>query len=164
MPVELVLFVLRLAFVFALYFFILLVTRVMSRELTARAGESDAPIPTATGAGAGFGAASATPGEAYLLTIDGAESGLLVGTTFVLAPGVGAGRNEANRVHLPDVYTSGDHARFRYERGRWLLEDLGSMNGSYVNGQRVSGTVPLGDGDTVQLGRVVTQFLLRPPQ
>ncbi len=163
MPVELVLFVLRLAFVFALYFFILLVTRVMSRELTVRAGGGDL-TPAPTSASTGFGPAAATPGEAYLLTVDGAESGLLVGTTFALAPGVGVGRNAANLVHLPDLYTSGDHARFRYERGRWLLEDLGSMNGSYVNGQRVSGTASLGDGDTVQLGRVVTQFLLRTPQ
>jgi pSer/pThr/pTyr-binding forkhead associated (FHA) protein len=37
------------------------------------------------------------------------------------------------------------------------------MNGSYINGQRVRGSQPLADGDTVQLGRVVLQFALRPP-
>lgn len=161
MPVELVLFVLRLAFVFVLYFFILLVTRVMSRELTVRAG-ADTPQPGA----AGFGptASAGTPGQGYLVIVDGAETGLLVGTLFAVVPDASVGRNPANAIHLPDVFTSGEHARFRFERGRWLLEDLGSMNGSYVNTQRVSGTVPLGDGDTVQLGRVVTQFLLHAPQ
>ncbi|MBA3436344.1 MAG: FHA domain-containing protein, partial [Chloroflexi bacterium] len=40
-------------------------------------------------------------------------------------------------------------------RGRaWYLEDRGSTNGTYVNGQRVAGVVPLGYGDELQFGQV----------
>ena len=40
-------------------------------------------------------------------------------------------------------------------RGRdWYVEDLGSTNGTYVNGNRVDGVAPLGYGDELQIGQV----------
>jgi pSer/pThr/pTyr-binding forkhead associated (FHA) protein len=40
-------------------------------------------------------------------------------------------------------------------RGRsWYLEDLGSTNGSYINGHRVDGVAPMGFGDELQIGQV----------
>jgi len=165
MSVELVLFVLRLVFIFALYFFIVLVARVLSRELTVRV--PDRNIAGATGAPADvFGALASPavmPGQAYLVMVDGAGTGIYVGTVFPLSPGTLVGRAPTVDVQLSDLYTSSEHARFLYDRDRWTMEDLKSMNGSYVNGQRIAGIAPLGDGDTVQLGRIVMQFLLRPP-
>lgn len=155
MSVEYVLFVLRIVFVFALYFFIVMIARVLSREI-AVSGESPG------GARAG-GRGGVLPGYAYLVIVDGADSGILPGTAIRIGSGALVGRAPGCDVQLADAYTSSEHARFREERGQWLIEDQRSMNGSYVNGQRVNGTHPLADGDTVQLGRIVVQFMRREP-
>lgn len=44
------------------------------------------------------------------------------------------------------------HAELRYEEGGWLVVDLGSRNGTYLNGQRVQGRSPLAAGDEIHLG------------
>jgi hypothetical protein len=156
--VEYVLFVLRVIFIFALYFFIVLIARVLSREIAA---PGDAAVATPDPRPMGRGAV--TPGVAFIVVVDSANTGLPPGTAIRIHSGVLIGRAPGCDVQLPDPYTSSEHARLREERGRWIVEDLQSMNGSYVNGQRVSGTQPLADGDTVQLGRVVLQFVLREP-
>lgn len=158
MSVEYVLFVLRVVFIFALYFFIIMVMRVLSRELTTPVDpgiQASSPVrPQARGA--------VTPGVAYLVIVDGAESGILRGATLDVRSGNVVGRAGVD-IPLADAYTSSEHARFRQVGDRWMLDDLESMNGSYVNGQRVRGSQTLADGDTVQLGRIVLQFVLRPP-
>ena len=159
MSIEYILFVLRVVFIFALYFFIIMIARVLSREVAASsraATPEDSPI-RARGRGA------AIPGVAYLTVVDGADSGVLRGTALPVQPGTTIGRASGADIQLADAYTSSEHARLRQVGDRWMLDDLESMNGSYVNGQRVRGTHQLADGDTVQLGRIVLQFVLRPP-
>jgi hypothetical protein len=156
--VEYVLFVLRIVFIFALYFFIIMIARVLSREIAAPA-ETTAAAGEQRAAGRG----AVMPGYAFVVVVDGADTGLAPGTSIRIASGMLIGRAPGCDVQLPDAYTSSEHARMREERGHWVLEDLRSMNGSYVNGQRINGTRQLADGDTVQLGRVVLQFVLRAP-
>lgn len=159
MSVEYILFVLRVVFIFVLYFFIIMIARVLSREITTpadtRAAASAVVAPGRRGA--------VMPGRAYLVMVDGAESGILRGTSLPVTSGTLVGRAASADVQIADAYTSSEHARFRSAADRWVLDDLESMNGSYVNGQRIRGSQPLADGDTVQLGRVVLQFVLRPP-
>jgi pSer/pThr/pTyr-binding forkhead associated (FHA) protein len=157
--VEYILFVLRVVFIFALYFFIIMVVRVLSREL-ATPVEAGTQVSTP---GRPQARGPVTPGLAYLIVVDGAESGILRGTTLNVRSGNVVGRAAGTDISFADAYTSSEHARFRQVRERWMLDDLESMNGSYINGQRVRGSQPLADGDTVQLGRVVLQFALRPP-
>ena len=159
MSVEYILFVLRVVFIFALYFFIIMVVRVLSRELTT-------PVDAGAQQGAParpHGRGPVTPGVAYLVVIDGADSGILRGAALTVHSGVVIGRATGADIVLADAYTSSEHVRLRQVGDRWMLDDLGSMNGSYINGQRIRGSQPLADGDTVQLGRVVLQFVLRPP-
>jgi pSer/pThr/pTyr-binding forkhead associated (FHA) protein len=159
LSVEYILFVLRVVFIFVLYFFIIMVTRVLSREITTpveRSAASSAVVPPGR-------RGAATPGRAYLVMVDGAESGILRGAALPVTSGTLVGRAAGTDLQIADAYTSSEHARFRSAGDRWLLDDLESMNGSYVNGQRIRGSQPLADGDTVQLGRVVLQFMLRPP-
>jgi hypothetical protein len=56
---------------------------------------------------------------------------------------------------IPDPGVSRRHARLLPDKGTVILEDLGSSNGTYVNGQRISGPVELGTGDEVQIGATV---------
>lgn len=159
MSVEYILFVLRIVFIFALYFFIIMIARVLSRELVPTTETSGDVARPARALERG----AIVPGLAHLLVVDGAESGRLRGATLDVHTGVVVGRGATADIQLTDAYTSSEHARFRDDRGHWLLDDLESMNGSYINGQRIHGSQQLADGDTVQLGRVVLQFLLRPP-
>jgi FHA domain len=56
---------------------------------------------------------------------------------------------------IPDPGVSRRHARVLTHNGGVIVEDLGSSNGTYVNGHRISGPVELGTGDEVQLGDTV---------
>lgn len=62
------------------------------------------------------------------------------------------GRLPDNALCLEDAGCSGRHAIIRRQEGRWLLEDLGSTNGTWVNGQRIEQPHVLKEGDRIQMG------------
>jgi len=64
----------------------------------------------------------------------------------------------ALRIDLPDSWISGDHARLRRDNGGWLVQDLGSKNGTVHNGTRVAGARALADGDLIELGGNIMVF------
>jgi pSer/pThr/pTyr-binding forkhead associated (FHA) protein len=55
------------------------------------------------------------------------------------------------------------HARIRLDDDAATLEDLGSKNGTYVKGRRVSAPARLADGDQIRLGSVVITFRIPAP-
>ena len=61
------------------------------------------------------------------------------------------GRSSDCTVNIPVRWVSRLHALIRYRTGQFILEDAGSKNGVFVNGQRVVKTHSLGDGDIIQL-------------
>ena len=63
------------------------------------------------------------------------------------------GRGPASDVRLPDAYCSGQHAKFFERNGDLFVEDVGSRNGIFVNGERVLLDQKLADGDEVRMGR-----------
>jgi len=65
------------------------------------------------------------------------------------------GRDVSNDVVINDAEVSRHHARLTRQVGGYMLEDLSSTNGTFVNGQRLIGPRPLGRGDTVGLGETV---------
>lgn len=65
---------------------------------------------------------------------------------------VSIGRASDCSIPIKDRYLSRKHAEFVAVGGTWLLKDLGSANGTYVNGTRVSDDVPLKPGDRIRLG------------
>lgn len=56
---------------------------------------------------------------------------------------------------VADDYASGEHARCRTYEGDWYIEDLGSTNGTLVNGVKIRGPYRLEKGDRVMIGRTV---------
>jgi pSer/pThr/pTyr-binding forkhead associated (FHA) protein len=87
-------------------------------------------------------------------------SGPSTGARFELgAETLSAGRSVSSDVFLDDITVSRNHARFvRTESGRVAVQDVGSLNGTYVNGVRVEEKL-LSSGDEVQIGKFKLIFL-----
>ncbi|NQT17717.1 MAG: FHA domain-containing protein [Planctomycetes bacterium] len=71
---------------------------------------------------------------------------------------VGVGRDSSNGVQLHDTEVSRQHAEVRRADGACTVFDLGSSNGTFVNGTRVDGAQPLASGDQVQVGGTLMLF------
>jgi len=56
---------------------------------------------------------------------------------------------------IDDEFASSYHARFQVARGRWYVEDLGSTNGTWLNGRRIRAAQWLKRGDKIQIGHTV---------
>lgn len=83
---------------------------------------------------------------------------------IALAPGDNiVGRAPDAAVWIDATGVSRHHARIRLEGEIAILEDLGSKNGTYVRGRRVSAPAQLADGDQIRLGPVVITFRIPPP-
>ena len=65
------------------------------------------------------------------------------------------GRDANNGVPINDAEVSRKHSRLTFQGGKYVLEDLGSTNGTFVNGQRLAGPVVLKAGDVVSLGEQI---------
>ena len=82
--------------------------------------------------------------------------GPFVGQVFSLGSDPSSlGREQGSRVWLPDSGVSRQHARVDPAAGGYLITDLGSANGTFVNGERVVAPRLLADGDLLQLGGAV---------
>ncbi len=66
-------------------------------------------------------------------------------------PEINIGRSTDCQVHIPVRWISRIHAILRRQEGEWRIEDAGSKNGLFLNGQRVMKATGLTDGDVVQL-------------
>ena len=84
------------------------------------------------------------------------RSGPTPGVTFPLeGEQLTIGRDSTNGVAINDAEISRKHARLMFQGGKYVLEDLGSTNGTFVNGQRLAGPVVLKPGDVVSLGEQI---------
>ena len=90
------------------------------------------------------------------------ETGECLPGTLDLFPGqpVTLGRSRDNTVVVRDELASRLHAKVYFEEGRWHLRDFG-LNGTKVDGDRVSGAVELDDGDEIRIGEVTLRFVTR---
>jgi hypothetical protein len=78
------------------------------------------------------------------------------------APSIVLGRSSEADIHIEDTGVSRRHLEIRTANGVTSAVDLGSTNGSYVNGQKVSGSTELTDGSTITMGRTKIIFRLLP--
>jgi len=92
--------------------------------------------------------------DAVLVHADGRREPLPAG-------GATIGRSHACEIVIDDPGVSRRHAAIARGRDGWVLDDLGSTNGSSVNGAPVDGSRALADGDEIELGSATLRFELR---
>ena len=105
--------------------------------------------------------ASLQPGTALLRVDHGPNAG----SRFLLdADLTTVGRHPSSDIFLDDVTVSRKHAQFRREDGGFVVRDVGSLNGTYVNRERID-VAPVHTGDEVQIGkfRLVVHLPLTHP-
>ncbi|TWT92777.1 EAL domain-containing protein [Stieleria varia] len=73
------------------------------------------------------------------------------------------GRKSGNALRLQYRTVSGNHARLSVREGRLYLQDLGSTNGTYVNGKRVTEEVPVGEEDLIHFAEAPFRVLRQSP-
>jgi len=157
---ELTLTVLRLGFLVLLWTFVLTVAGVMRSDLFGpRVTRSRAPKSagrTAPTPSKPTKPKSGRKGNARALIV---LEGSLAGTSVTLgAAPITIGRSADCTVVIDDDYASNHHARISPHETGWIIEDLGSTNGTYVQRTRVTGamTVPL--GTPIRIGKTVMEL------
>ncbi len=143
LPFEWFVLILRIAFIFLLYFFIFQVMRVISRELRTAADSSTATLPT----------------SGSLLVDDPADSQLHRGDTYDLEPVTIIGRGRRATIRIESSFVSNEHTQIAWDHGSWWATDLHSTNGTFVNSSRIHEPTRLAIGDRVQIGGVVLRLV-----
>ena len=182
---ELTLLVLQLGFLLLLWVFIFAIVyslrsdlfgqrvRKLQPDAAAAAPAPAAAFPVAAGAAASAAPTAAVSHPAAPASGPGGEtastenatrlvitSGQKAGAEFPLGRDeITIGRSSDSAIIIRDDYTSTHHARLMLWNGRWMLQDLDSTNGTFLNGSRVTVPTPIPLGATVKVG--ATTFELR---
>ncbi|MGH2627828.1 MAG: FHA domain-containing protein [Anaerolineales bacterium] len=148
MSSDLELLSLRLAMITVIFLFVLGVAFMMRSGVGVRAVS---PLRTPPRAPAPVGS--------RLVVLVPARTGLNPGDEFSVAGEMTLGRDAGNGIVLADPSVSGRHASLVRSRDGWRVTDLGSTNGTLVNGRSIDGRgAPLSGGEQVALGSVVLRF------
>ncbi len=135
----------RLLFVGGIYAFLFLVLRSTARDLSWVARVSSGVVEST--------------GNAALVVVDGSGSSLAPGTVFPLVADTLIGREAGLQVALDDPRVSARHAELNFRHDQWWLRDLGSSNGTLLNGQPVHSVVAVRSGDVLQCAAVRLRFV-----
>lgn len=176
---ELAIAALRFGLLLALWILIVSIVTSQGRDLvvgrrnkTRRPAAQGAPAPAAAAVGTDSGSAAADPNSGGHTVHSGPPSPApRLARTLVIEKGPLAGREidlqgqallmgraqDADLV-LVDDYASGRHARLFPQGTRWFLEDLGSTNGTFVDGNQVSRALPVSPGDSIRIGKTVMEI------
>jgi len=150
---ESVLTILKYCFLALVYLFLLRVVQIVVREMR---------TPKTAGGGDGQAAASAPPPRRRgpTLRLRMLEPPSREGETIPLGDEITVGRGGGCGIVLADdQFVSTVHARVFRRGDEVFVEDLGSRNGTFVNGHPVDGTTRLRRGDRVQFGQTVAELL-----
>jgi hypothetical protein len=163
---ELALTLLRFGFLAALWLGVLAIVLVLRRDL--RAPREARPQPARPAPGLPVpsappvppqpkprGAARGSGAPRRLAVVEGE----LAGTVIPLGSSpITVGRANDSTLVLKDDYASSRHARFFPSDGQWIVEDLGSTNGTWIDRTRITGPTVLRVGAKVRVGRTTLQL------
>jgi hypothetical protein len=156
---EQLLTILKLCLLVLLYLFFLRVLRAVWAEVKA-------PRPAVVAGGAPAGRvqpakvkekkAKRPRGTATQLTVVNPPAQR--GRSFPLGQELSVGRAAGCVITLDDTFVSQLHARVFQQDGQTFVEDLGSTNGTYLNGSKVSGPMVMSRGDQLRVGDTVMEL------
>jgi pSer/pThr/pTyr-binding forkhead associated (FHA) protein len=147
--VDEALLVLKIGFIVVLYLFIWRIVRSASRDF--RAGPAQESMIIGPGEAASLGLAPSKRARLVVLKSPALDAGEEVPVDTLP---VAIGRGGQNEVPLEgDEFASAKHARFESKRDGLWVEDIGSTNGTFVNGARVTTPRRLAKGDVVRVGQ-----------
>jgi pSer/pThr/pTyr-binding forkhead associated (FHA) protein len=154
MTSALALQLMRFGFLALLWLFVFAAIRVVRTDLRTSGQPRIATPPARKGR-----ARSAPPaprrGPSQLVVTEGGLKGTRIGLTG--AP-VLIGRADDSTLVLTDDYASTRHARITLSDGMWIVEDLGSTNGTYLGQRKLEGPVPLEIGVPLRIGKTVLEL------
>jgi FHA domain len=134
-PFLLTVWFVRLLFLALLYLFLLRIARALAGDLRAAAREPTTEL-----------------GRLVVVASPGGEPP--EGTSLALDAIATIGRDVNNAIVVEDQFVSTEHAILTFRGRAWYVEDLGSTNGTFVNGAPVTEVTALGYGDVIQVGQV----------
>jgi len=140
---------LKFAFLILLFLFVVWVVRSSSRDL---AGADQAEFDPLLDHGEGGNAPIDLKRGVRPRLVVVAASQYETGSSFDLLGGLLLGRDKPAEVIVEDVFASARHARITPRGPYNFLEDLGSTNGTYLNGSRVESSERLRPGDKITIG------------
>jgi hypothetical protein len=161
---ELTLTLLRLGFLALLWLLVLSVVAVLRRDLfgtrvTRRAPAPTGPVGPVNPVAEPPRGRPANNAQSALPRTLVVTEGSLKGTIIALSQApILIGRAPECTLVLEDDYASGRHARLSLQQGTWMVEDLGSTNGTFLGRNRVQDPVPLAPGAPVRIGRTVLEL------
>jgi pSer/pThr/pTyr-binding forkhead associated (FHA) protein len=159
---ELTLTLIRVAFLAVLWLFVIAAIGVVRTDLSGSAGtRSRAARPQPQAPRTARAAKPVKPqrarrGQPHVLVV---TAGSLKGTTINLnEQQITLGRANDATLVLNDDYASSRHARIFPQDGQWIVEDLGSTNGTYLDRQKVTRPTPVPAGVPIRIGKTVLEL------
>lgn len=149
---DLVLLILKYVFLAILWIFVARAVRAVMIEL--RPAKAQAPASASAPSQPPPRRTSKPPGKVVVI-----EGTSLKGKTFPLTGELTIGRSDQCKVRVEgDTYVSSVHARIFQRDGSYMVEDLGSTNGTYLNRRRITAPAELQRGDRVKVGKTVLEM------
>lgn len=149
--------IMRFGFLALLWLFVFAAVRVIRGDLRT-SGQARVATPPARRRGSRSappprGGGGRNPSQ--LVVTEGGLQGTRIGLTG--AP-VLIGRANDSTLVLTDDYASTRHARISLQDGMWVVEDLGSTNGTYLGSRKLDGPVPMEIGVPLRIGKTVLEL------
>jgi hypothetical protein len=154
---EVVLAVARFGFLALLWVFVFAVVGVVRRDLFGTRQSRLVAAPRGVPLSPPARPAKVKRGKALRTLI--VTEGALAGTRITLGDAaITIGRADDSTLVLNDDYASTRHARLMPRTGQWLVEDVGSTNGTYLDRAKVTGPTPVPPGVPIRIGRTVLEL------
>ncbi|GAC1439350.1 MAG: antibiotic biosynthesis regulator FhaB [Mycobacteriales bacterium] len=157
MSSALVVAVVKYGLLALLWVFVIAAVRVVRSDLRgSRPATRPLPAPARP---AGKGAKNTRPANRTAARRLVVTEGALAGTTISLGEtAVTLGRADDSTLVITDDYASSRHARLVPGEGAWLVEDLGSTNGTYLGPNKVTRPTPVPLGQPIRIGKTVMEL------
>lgn len=140
MTLDVFLLILRLLGIILLYLFLMQVIISITRDLRRTAVLNEDMLN------------NMPPVVGHLIVVDSGPSEIAPGTSFSLSPQTTIGRGPTNTIQISESFVSAEHTRLWLRGGAWYVQDAGSTNGTFLNGQPARNALTARPGDIIQVG------------